>query len=107
MKKKIALAAVLCVLVTMLVSCGNPSSLTGTKWENSNSGNGTGWEFTANEAYFYIVVDRKQNNTTTYTYTFDGSIVTLTTDVLGSPAVTKGTVEGNVLTVNSTQYKKK
>lgn len=57
MKKRIALVAVLLVLVALLVSCGNPKSLEGTEWNNYLGVDAlkTGWRLSFDAATVEII----------------------------------------------------
>ncbi len=110
MKKRILLAIMVLLAIGLLASCGNPQSLKGTKWENTVRGGGTGWAFTtATDAEFYLIVDGKKSDiTTAYTYEYDGTNVTLYSELFGDKYLfAKGTVDGNEMTIMSTTYKKK
>ncbi len=109
MKKRIALVAVLLLVVGLLVSCGNPESLAGTKWEYSAVGTGVGWKFTATEATNYAIVLGLAADGTTFDYTYDGTNVTIFDDIYGSTyTYATGVVDGNKLTMSDgLTYKKK
>lgn len=86
----------------MLVSCGNPSSLTGTKWENAQTG--AFWSFTTAKD----VTFNAGSASTDYTYTYDGEYVTFTIDLFGtSTQFAKAKVEGSKFEITGVVYKKK
>lgn len=109
MKKKIALVAVLFVVVALLVSCGNPKSLAGTRWEYSAAGTGGAWKFTATEANYVIMLLGVDSSPFSYTYTYDGTNVIIYDTYWSGTTYTyaTGTVDGNKMTINGVTYKKK
>lgn len=102
MKKKIALVAVLFV-VALLVSCGNPKSLSGTEWNNYLGADAikTGWRFSFDTNTVKLSAILLGNNNslvepTTYTYTYADPTVQF---LVSGTLVGTGKIDGNKMEV--------
>ena len=107
MKRKIALVAVLLLVVGLLVSCGNPETLAGTTWEYTLLTIGGGWRFdSTTEVTYYITAAGVDEDLLEYTYDYDGENVQLYNSY--NQASWKGVVDGNKLEMSDGfTYKKK
>jgi hypothetical protein len=100
MKKRIALVAVLFVLVALLVSCGNTKELSGTEW-NNYLGLKTGWRLSFDTSFVDInavalgIEAPTATETLSYTYADPNVTFYYDSDVVGTAVI-----DGNKMTAD-------